>query len=246
MNYDDLYISINNIVQAVDSRISLTDSKLSTNAIKKAINSHKTKDIKAALQEAKTISKASLSDSSDKLVQELNKLLVLAAKDEAYNNSSQGQLAATITKDLDTIEAMNSLVEDSQKIDISAIREALKTENIDDIDAAINEASNMNNYAYSDRLIENLNSYKESIVNKDNETEEAQQKEEERRNNLDKSLEEKLNNIDISVKNGENLFNTDKARKALETHNPKDIVAGLEILNNIKLWFKKKKKKLIS
>ena len=235
MNFDDLYVSINNIVQGIEGKnfILAPENRLSTKAITKAINSKKSSDIALALEEAQAIvSTADYKDSG--LVDKLNQMLELAKSNEVEANKPENKLSTEIGKKINEIEAINSLLTDENKIDVTDIKAAIESKDNDSLDKAIASVSNNlpNGYTRT-TILQALMGIKEEMA-KPQLTEEEIKTQESVSQELDSKLNERINIIDTLVKNGENLVNTDKAKKALETHNPDDIVKAIKSVENSK------------
>ncbi len=235
MNFDDLYVSINNIVQGIEGKnfILVPENRLSTKAITKAINSKKSSDIALALEEAQAIvSTADYKDSG--LVDKLNQMLELAKSNEEEANKPENKLSTEIGKKINEIEAINSLLTDENKIDVSDIKAAIESKDNDSLDKAITSASNNlpNGYTRT-TILQALMGIKEEMA-KPQLTEEEIKTQESVNQELDSKLNERINIIDTLVKNGENLVDTEKAKKALETHNPDDIVKAIKSVENSK------------
>jgi len=192
---EELINSINTVIPAVEAmNISVDDSnKLSTEAIKKALETKNSADIEAAITEAEKI-KASGNTYGDTILQSLNNITVNQVKlaevlenksevetrqqeietekqrkldeQQAQEKAAQEQkeqeqqsIISSISGDVSAVEAMNTFVDDNNKLSTEAIKKALETKNSADIDAAIVEANNIiaSGNTYGNNILNNLN-----------------------------------------------------------------------------------------
>jgi len=269
---NEVVSSINSAVSAIEAMNTFVDdsNKLSTTAIKTALQTKGVSDISLALEEANKI-KASGNAYADTIIEGLNKLnekyisnLQRAEEIEEERKAIEEQrerekltiddnIISSINTNISAIEAMNTFVDDSNKLSTAAIKKALETKNINDLGAAISEAEKIktsgNTYGESiyNTLIDIQNNYDEMnktenpTIEEDsvNRLEEIDKEEQQ----LEKDQEQLINSItdNLTAVEAMNIFADEGSRlptitirNALETKDTNDLENALVEANYIK------------
>ena len=207
-DYDSKKAELENSIKEVDTRLSTLQQSL--DAYKKIEELDKKEEVKEEKTEEVTPVIEPIQSSYTQYKQRIQ-----SEKDLDYN--------------LTQLENQNNFVEDNMKLDVSLIKEAIKTHNEDDIANAI---SLTNDTVSNSMYISNINNYlREMMVNYTGQTYEEY---------LDKK--NALNDIEYNIKlietqnnfvEDEYKINLDNLKKALDTKNTDDIMVAMADLEKL-------------